>query len=404
MEEQQRPFRWIVLALLFLSLFVAALSMQVVPPLFSEIIKEIPLTKAQMGTVMGVITLASLFFAPIGGGLSDRFGCRWALGGSAVIVALAAAWRYFSGSPTHLIVCMFMLGAGMAMFGPNLPKALGMWFSRKDLAMANGISIAGMGIGGAVGMATAASVFSPSFGGWRGTMLVTGLLIIIVAVAWMIIYRDRTDGKHAEKKKQNMLENFKKVLKVRDIWLISIFYGLNMVSLMAIITLLPLSLEERGVEKAGELVGIMMGATVVFNIIGGIVSDKVGKRKLFLVISALLFGICVPGFAVFTGFPLILMLIITGACMGTLAPVMMSIPVEMKEIGTGLAGSAIGVIFMIGNTGGFAGPVVAGKLMDVTGSMAGFIFMAAALIVSAIVILPLKETGRKGGSGGHVPH
>jgi cyanate permease len=405
MEEQKYSFRWIVLALLFLSLFAAALSMQCIPPLFSEIIDEIPLTKTQMGTVMGVITLASLVFAPIGGALCDKLGSRWAFGIAAIIVAASGAFRYFAGSATDLIACMFFLGAGMAMYGPNMPKALGTWFSKKDLAMANGISIAGMGIGGALAMATSGSLLSPSFGGWRGTVVVLGGLVMAVAILWMIIYKDRPDADGSTKKKQNVKENFKKVLKVRDVWLISIFYGLTMVSLLAIITLLPLTLEERGIENSGELVGIMMGSTVVFNILGGIISDKVGKRKLFLLISAVAFGICVPGFATFTGTPLLIVLVIAGAAMGTIAPVMMSIPVEMDQIGTALAGTAVGVIFMIGNTGGFFGPVIAGKLMDMTGTpMSGFIFMAAAIFASALVIIPLKETGRKGQSGGHASH
>jgi cyanate permease len=396
MEEQKYAFRWVVLALLFLSLFAATIAMQCMPPLFSEITEQIPLSKAQMGTIMGVITLASLFFAPIGGALSDKLGARWGFGIAAIIVALAGGYRYFAGSVTDLIVCMFILGAGMAMYAPNMPKALGTWFSRKDLAMANGISISGMGIGGAVAMATARNVLSPTFGGWRVTMVVLGGLVLLVAIIWMIIYRDRRVEGAASRKKPNVFENFKDVLKVRDIWLIAFYYGLNMISLLAVITLLPITLEERGVENAGGMVGIMMGATVVFNILGGMLSDRVGKRKPFLLVCALIMGVCVLGFANFTGTPLLIVLILAGAAMGTIAPVLMSVPVEMEGIGTALAGSAVGFIFMLGNTGGFVGPVVAGKLMDMSeSSLPGFIFIAAALIVSAVFIVPLKETGRK---------
>jgi len=40
--------------------------------------------------------------------------------------------------------------------------------------------------------------------------------------------------------------------------------------------------------------------------------------------------------------------------------------------------------------------------MDLTGSLwPGFIFMAAALIFAAVVIVPLQETGRKGKSEGN---
>lgn len=396
MEGPRQGFRWAVLILLFFSLFAATLAMQCMPPLFSEITEDIPLSKSQMGTVMGVLTLASLFFAPVGGALCDRLGSRWALGLSAVIVALGGAMRYFAGSVTGLIICMFIIGAGISMYPANLPKALGSWFERKDLAKVNGICLAGMGIGGALAMATARSILSPALGGWRGTVVVLGGLVLAVAVLWMVIYRDRDSGGTVSGHKQNVFENFKKVLKVRDIWLLALYYGLNMVSLLAVITLLPLTLEERGIEKSGEFVGIMMGATVIFNILGGVLSDRTGRRKPFLMLCALIFGISALGFITLTGAPLLAALVVAGAAMGTIAPVLMSVPVEMEGIGTALAGTAVGFIFMLGNTGGFVGPVVAGKLMDQSGSaLPGFLFIAGSLLAAAVFILPLKETGRK---------
>lgn len=396
MEENKQAFRWIVLILLFFSLFVATLAMQCMPPLFSQIAEEIPLTKAQMGTIMGVLTLASLFFAPVGGALCDKLGSRWALGLSAMIVAAGSIVRYFASSATGLIVCMFIIGAGIAMYPPNLPKALGSWFSRNDLAKVNGICLAGMGIGGALVMATARSILSPALGGWRGTVAFLGVLVMIVAVLWMILYRDRQTGGAVSGPRQNVFQNFKQVLRIRDIWLIAFYYGLNMVALLAVITLLPLTLEERGVENSGELVGIMMGTTVVFNILGGILSDRAGKRKPFLLFSVLIFAFSVTGFVTLTGAPLLAVLVLAGAALGTIAPVLMSVPVEIEGIGTSLAGTAVGFIFMLGNTGGFVGPVVAGKLMDSAGSsLPGFIFIAGALIAAAALIIPLRETGRK---------
>lgn len=396
MEKQQSGFRWLVLGLLFLNIFFAVVCMQCIPALFTEIVEQIPLTKVQMGTVMGVLTFASLFFAPIGGAVSDKIGSRWALGASVLTIALAGALRAYVGSANGLILCMFFIGAGMAVLGPNMPKALGMWFSPKELALANGLCISGMGIGGAVAMATAASLMSPAFGGWRNTLLVMGILVLGMGLLWMFLYRDREQEGAAEAKKQNMKENFKKVLKVKDLWLLSGFYGLNMVGMMALITFLPVSFEERGLERAGELVSIMLGTTVVFNILGGILSDKVGKRKPFLIISSVVFGIGILTLATLKGLPLILALVITGAALGTIAPVLMTVPVELEEIGPALSATAFGLIFMIGNTGGAFGPILSGKLMDLAGShWAGFIFMAVALIVAAGCALPLKETGKR---------
>ena len=101
-------------------------------------------------------------------------------------------------------------------------------------------------------------------------------------------------------------------------------------------------------------------------------------------------------FSLSTGLPLIITLIIGGVALGTIGPVFMTIPVEIKEIGPSLAGTAMGLIFMIGNTLGFIGPVVSGKLMDLTGAQwPGFLFMGVSSIIGAFLILPVRETGQE---------
>jgi predicted MFS family arabinose efflux permease len=168
-----------------------------------------------------------------------------------------------------------------------------------------------------------------------------------------------------------------------------------MAGLMLVITLLPISLTERGIERCGELVSIMMGMVVVFNIVGGILSDKAGKRKPFLIVSALVIGVCIMVFIKATGLPLIIALVLAGAAIGTIAPIMMAIPVEIEEVGPALTATAVGLIFMVGNTGGSVGPILGGKLIDSYGYATGFLTMAAALIIAALCIFPMRETGRK---------
>lgn len=397
MENQKSPFRWIVLALLFLNLLIAMIAVNCIPPLFTEISQQVPLTKAQLGLIMGIATLASLFFAPVGGALSDKIGCRWALGISAVVMAAGGAARALPSTATGLIACTFMLGAGASLFSPNLPKALSMWFPSAELGKANGICFSSMGIGVALAMGISARVLSPACGGWRGMMIVLGIVTLALGIIWIAVFRDQKGSGGQESHKHDIAANFKTIFKIKGIWLVSLFYGLNMVGLMGVVSFLPLIFEERGLPRPGELVAVMMGTSVFFNIIGGMLSDKAGLRRPFLIVCAVVFGLCVPAFGMLSGIPLIITLIIGGIAMGTIAPVLMAIPIEIKQVGTALAGTAIGVMFMIGNTGGFIGPVVTGKLMDLTGSFwPGFIFLTVALILAAACILPLEETGRKG--------
>ena len=107
---------------------------------------------------------------------------------------------------------------------------------------------------------------------------------------------------------------------------------------------------------------------------------------MFLVVRATFFGLCIPAFIMFTGVPLVILLVIAGAALGPTAPIVMTVPVEIEQIGTPLAGTALGFILMIGNTGSFVGPVIAGTLMDMSSSAwASFIFMSEAAILAAII-------------------
>ena len=94
MEEQKSGFRYVVLMLIFLNMLFIMIAVNCVPPLFTEIIEDIPLSKAQMGSIMGVVTLASLFFAPVGGAIADKFGCRWALGGACFLIVIAGGFFF----------------------------------------------------------------------------------------------------------------------------------------------------------------------------------------------------------------------------------------------------------------------------------------------------------------------
>ena len=398
--EKVSSFRWVVLALLFLNIFLAFLAGYSMPPLFKEISEQIPLTKAQMGMIMGMLTIPALVASPIGGGISDKVGSRWAFGVSILIVAAGGIARAFVNDPYGLTACMFIMGTGLAVTGPNLPKALGMWFPPKEYAMANGICMISMPLALTLAMGTAAGVLSPLFGGWRNVIIFIGILTGILGILWMIVYRERVVETAAQKKaKPSIIQNFKTVMNIKDFWWAAFVYAASMLGIMSLFTLLPNSLAERGLSaaKAGALVAIMTGTNAVFKVVGGTLSDRTGKRKIFLFLSNFILGLAtILGLSYMTGTPLIIALVIAGGAMGSIAPIFMVFLVEIKGIGPALAGTSVGLIFMLGNVFGFVGPVVSGKLMDVTGAQwPAFVFMGVAFLIAAFGILPVKETGVK---------
>ena len=397
-DDQKSPFRWAVLSILFLNVFIVFLGVQCIPPLFKEIGAEIPLTKVQIGLIMGILTLPSIIFSPVCGAITDRIGSRWTFGLAIIITALAGVLRGFADSPNELVACMFVIGIGTTAIPPNISKSLSMWFPKNEFAMASGIALLAMTLAAALAMALAAGILSPFLGGWRNVMIVSGILTAITGLIWMVLFRDRKVQDAPKAKKAGFKEIFKKVFKIKAIWLTSLFYLCRFISTSSIFALLPIILTERGISagKAGAFVAVMMGSNALFKLAGGAASDKLGRRKPFLIIGTIVQSLCVFAFATVNGVPLIISLIVAGAAMGSIAPIFMASIVETEGIGPELAGTTIGLVFMVGNFGGFIGPIITGKIIDIAGSQwPGFIFMALCYFVAAFFIFPLKDTGRK---------
>ena len=96
-----------------------------------------------------------------------------------------------------------------------------------------------------------------------------------------------------------------------------------------------------------------------------------------------------------TGMSLWIVAIVWGITAGA-APLAFVIPLEMKGIGPGLAGSAIGIIVTTGYLGGMVSPIIGMGLAEAR-PIAGFFFWSGCYILAACLFLVVKETGPKVG-------
>jgi cyanate permease len=76
--------------------------------------------------------------------------------------------------------------------------------------------------------------------------------------------------------------------------------------------------------------------------------------------------------------------LVVGAGIGGVSPLLRAIPTEIEDVGPELTATAVSLIFAFGELGGFAGPFVVGALRDATGS---FVPGIAALVVGAVAIV-----------------
>lgn len=390
-EAVEGAYGWVIAALLFLSILIMQMTYSILPPLFSEISRDITLSKAQMGLIFSMISLASIFFSLIGGAISDRFGSRLAIGGSLLSAGIFGGLRSLAGSALGLAVLTFMVGAAVALLLPNVVKVLAIRFSPRQLGKVNGLVLAAGPLGVGLGLATGAGVLSPAFGGWRGVMGAVAAACVATAAIWTFVYRDSTGDAGSRTASLDLLHSFGRVLSVRDVWLLAVYCGFFYFTVGGLISLLPIVFEERGVSHPGALVGLLMVAGIVGGPLGGLASDRAGKRAPFLAGSALLLALCTPLFASLTGAALVATIVVGGLAMGVIQPIMLAIPVQLRGIGPSLTATAVGLVMTVGGAVGALGPIVSGRLMDVSAfSMSAFIVMAAALAVGSGLILRVK--------------
>lgn len=75
-------------------------------------------------------------------------------------------------------------------------------------------------------------------------------------------------------------------------------------------------------------------------------------------------------------------------------------PLLAQLFGLGSLGAILGVVIFVGTIGGAIGPVLAGRIFDITGSYQLFFMLCVALNIAAIVLMfflrqPDKEALRK---------
>ncbi len=335
--------------------------------------------------------------------LTDKFGARLVLVLAGLVVALAGAARYFVTGPNQLIALMFVYGVGFACYGPVIPKALSAVFSAQEFGKANGIVWSAIWVGSTLAFFLGVNVLSPFFGGWRRMFIAIGVLSAISAITWALVFRDPAaeysegdtePGVSQEDTgvpEESGFATFRKVVRIGNIWWLSIYYAFCIAALLSILSLLPRVLEDRGLEQPGMLAALLTGTLVASSIMGGMLSDRYG-RKPVLVASAIVFALTIPTLLIVDGALLMVCLVIAGAAAGPFLPVSTAMPLEMPGIGPVLGGTALGILFMIGNTGGFLGPMITGWLMDTTGSAwSGFMFVTVLLLVAPLVLIKLRN-------------
>lgn len=383
------PYRWVMLALVWLAYASFGLVSSSVAPLVTPIAEELAISYAQMGTILGAWQLAYIGFAYAAGTVIDRVGLRRALGFGIVVMAASALLRGLAGGYWTMFAAVALFGIGGPMISIGAPKLIATWFQGHERGTAAGVYSTGPAIGGILVLSTANSVLLPATASWRWTIAFYGLLVVIVAAVWWTMARSDADVPAAS---QGAGADALRLLRIRNVTLVLIIGFASFLAGHSLNNWLPKILMARGFDPVSA--GFWASVPNAVGIVGSLLLPRLVRPHQRTRAVAAMFGVSAVAFALIgtvDGLPLLAALMVQGM-VRSITPFLMLVMMETPAVGAGAMGAAGGLYFTIGEIGGFSGPTLMGLIFDLTGSFAiGLLSLAGLMAVMGLACFALER-------------
>ena len=377
----QRPYRWLILALLWLLYFAFGVVTRSPSPLVTPIIRDLQMSFGQMGFVLGSWQMTYIVFAIAAGVIMDRWGIRRAIFFGALVIALSAVLRSMSTGFFSFLFFVALFGVGGPMISIGCPKAISIWFKGKERVTAVGLYTTGPWIGGMASLAATNSLVMPLTDySWRLTFVWYGVMTFVFALLWWGLTREaEADTNTGSFNIVNMLTD---LFKLRTVRLILLSGLLSFGIMHGYFAWLPKILENGGMSPIRA--GVASALPFLTSIPAVLIFPRLVKpqyRGWLIGLMAFLAGFSIF-WVVILNWPVIPGLLLFGMSGPCLMPLLVLSLMDAPEVPSKYLGSATGVFFCVAEVGGFLGPFVVGYLVDIFGTFAsGGLFLSCLGIV-----------------------
>ncbi len=349
--------------------------------------------------VSGYFLLRMFTEFPIGV-LSDRMGPRMPLIAGRILAVIGAYLCYRTTNIWMLIFARMIWGMGDASFFCIGMSYVSRLFPAEKRGRAMGIFQAVEMVGSFMGQTIggyAAAEYGPRF-----NFLLTTIVAIIALISVTMI-RGNSSAMKISKKRVSLIPTREEMKKVLSKTLI-VACIINLVSMMInsglLGTILPIYATENlglPLTQYALLVSASTVGSISGNLIGGALSDKIGRKRVLLVGFAI-GALSIFGITVFPSFiPLLVMMFFKGIFWGIVygvvpAYIADAVPDEVRGIG-------IGTFRTFMDLGGLVGPMVMTSIVAGFGGSQGYVYsfyFGVATIVGLIgVTMTLEDTKGK---------
>lgn len=371
------------LTLQTLSLVAGFMAWSIISPLMPFISQDVDISPGQISVILAIpVILGSVLRVPFGY-LTNIVGAKWVFFWSFIVLLLPIFLLGQAQSPGMLMLSGFFLGIGGAIFSvgvTSVPK----YFSKDKVGLANGIY--GVGNIGTAVSSFCAPVLAGAIG-WQNT--VRSYLIILSIFAILMFF---LGDKNEPKVKIPLMAQVKDLSKNYKLYYLSLWYFITFGAFVAFgIFLSNFLVDHFSIDKvdAGIRSGIFIALATFLRPVGGVIGDKFNAVQaliidfVIMIIGALILSLS-SHIVLFT-IGCLAISICAGIGNGLIFKLVPSY--FSKE-----AGSANGIVSMMGGLGGFFPPLVITFVTSITGSShLAFFFLAIFGVIALITMIHLNK-------------
>src|SRR5579859_4890583 len=187
--EPSRPFRWLVLIFVSLTMFGNYYVYDCIAPIADLLTKQLGFSDSNIGLLQAIYSIPNVVMVLIGGYIVDRIGTRKAIFIFGVLCFLGSVVTCLSSLLSVMATGRLLFGLGAESLIVAVTTAVAKWFRGKELSFAFGINLMLARCG------SFAAQFSPTwarsaYDNWRNPLLISiafGSLCVIGAIIYWIL-------------------------------------------------------------------------------------------------------------------------------------------------------------------------------------------------------------------------
>jgi len=377
---------------------------------FKPLLTEFDWTRAVTSGAYSLYTLLFGFLGIIAGGVTDRFGprllaiaCGLLLGlGLLLMSQISAVWQLY-------LFYGVIIGVGVSGGFVPMLSTVAKWFVKRRGLM-TGVTSAGIGAGNLVMPLVATQLITVY--GWRTAFIILGITAaVVMAVAAQFLRRDPSqvgqlpDGESGAEPEKWLVSKAKgsslrEAIHTRQFWMLciiilSFFLGVGVI----LVHLVPYA-TDLGISavSAASVLAIVGGISMVGRIGMGSIADRIGNKPALIIVCiirivGLLWLLSAGELWMFYLFA-----VVFGFSWGGQA--VLPSPMVAELFGLRAHGAIVGTVIFVGTIGGAIGPILAGRIFDVTGNyQLAFLILVGITIIALILALLLRPVSRQSLAG-----